>query len=444
MRRAQSAGPLRSPSAGNNPTQGTPVSTPTKASNTWTQNHLGQGLAPKRCSTRASALLAPLVQLLVASGVTYPQFTAALKTAFLRAAHAELEKGPRKRHGLGGQPAVRRSPQGRAGADLRRRAEGAHASIACSRCRTKCSRAGPTIRTTSTPTAFPRCCRCAAGLPRSRPSSSCRSRSRATFIRAPSSRNSCGSAWPMFRPKPSGCAPAPMFPREDFAKTLALCPHQSRRPHRCGRPEPARRPAGESGPFLEQSLYADELSEESVMELQRLARRIWESALRRMFALANERTPHRRTRFARNAADADALRRLLLFGDAPIPCLAEPDLHVEDSEGRQFMKSLLRILVVIVTARPAPGAAAVAVKWSPASAAAAAAHRFPPASARSSGFGSIIVNGQHYDETARPVSGRRATGPADRPPASMRSASACRSSSSTSRTGSPRPRSRRK
>ena len=41
-------------------------------------------------------LLAPLVQLLVASGVTYPQFTAALKTAFLRAAHAELEKGPRK------------------------------------------------------------------------------------------------------------------------------------------------------------------------------------------------------------------------------------------------------------------------------------------------------------------------------------------------------------
>ena len=33
-------------------------------------------------------LLAPLVQLLVASGVTYPQFTAALKTTFLRAAHA--------------------------------------------------------------------------------------------------------------------------------------------------------------------------------------------------------------------------------------------------------------------------------------------------------------------------------------------------------------------
>jgi hypothetical protein len=42
-------------------------------------------------------------------------------------------------------------------------------------------------------------------------------------------------------------------------------------------------------PFLEQSIYADELSAESVMELQRLARRIWESALRRMFALADDR-----------------------------------------------------------------------------------------------------------------------------------------------------------
>lgn len=36
------------------------------------------------------AMLAPLVRLLVASGVTYPQFVSALKRAFLRAAHAEL------------------------------------------------------------------------------------------------------------------------------------------------------------------------------------------------------------------------------------------------------------------------------------------------------------------------------------------------------------------
>lgn len=36
------------------------------------------------------AMLAPLVRLLVAHGVTYPQLVAALKPAFLRAAHAEL------------------------------------------------------------------------------------------------------------------------------------------------------------------------------------------------------------------------------------------------------------------------------------------------------------------------------------------------------------------
>ena len=79
-------------------------------------------------------------------------------------------------------------------------------------------------------------------------------------------------------------------PREDFDRTLSyvrtnLADHLAaaatnlRAVHR-----------GAPGPFLEQSLYADELSAESVMELHRLARRIWESALRRMFALANERS----------------------------------------------------------------------------------------------------------------------------------------------------------
>ena len=45
----------------------------------------------------------------------------------------------------------------------------------------------------------------------------------------------------------------------------------------------------ETPTFLDQSIYADELSPESVMEMQRLGRRIWESALRRMYALADER-----------------------------------------------------------------------------------------------------------------------------------------------------------
>lgn len=42
------------------------------------------------------AMLAPLVRLLVANGVVYPQFVAALKPAFFRAAHAELSASGRR------------------------------------------------------------------------------------------------------------------------------------------------------------------------------------------------------------------------------------------------------------------------------------------------------------------------------------------------------------
>ena len=45
-------------------------------------------------------------------------------------------------------------------------------------------------------------------------------------------------------------------------------------------------------PFLEQSVFADGLSRDSVGELQELSRRIWESALRRMYALATDRLEH--------------------------------------------------------------------------------------------------------------------------------------------------------
>jgi hypothetical protein len=50
--------------------------------------------------------------------------------------------------------------------------------------------------------------------------------------------------------------------------------------------------AGARSPFLEQSVFADSLSRASVRELQDLARRIWESALRRMYALATDRLAH--------------------------------------------------------------------------------------------------------------------------------------------------------
>ena len=47
--------------------------------------------------------------------------------------------------------------------------------------------------------------------------------------------------------------------------------------------------AGHRSPFLEQSVFADGLSPESVRELQELSRRIWESALRRIYTLATDR-----------------------------------------------------------------------------------------------------------------------------------------------------------
>jgi hypothetical protein len=50
--------------------------------------------------------------------------------------------------------------------------------------------------------------------------------------------------------------------------------------------------AGKRSPFLEQSVFADGLSPESVRELQELSRRIWESALRRIYALATDRLAH--------------------------------------------------------------------------------------------------------------------------------------------------------
>ena len=50
----------------------------------------GDASRPDVLLEQTLVMLAPLVRLLVANGVTYPQLVAALKPAFLRAAHAEL------------------------------------------------------------------------------------------------------------------------------------------------------------------------------------------------------------------------------------------------------------------------------------------------------------------------------------------------------------------
>ncbi len=235
-------------------------------------------------------LLAPLVQLLVASGVTYPQFTAALKIAFLRAAHAELEKGPRKvtDSAVSLLSGVHRK-------DVRAlTSDGVLKTHTFDRMLSLPDEVF--MRWTNDPDYLD-----ADGLPKVLPM-------RGRTPEEPSFEQLSQSISRDFHPRSIvdelirlGLAEVhgetvrlragTYVPREGVAKTLTYIRTQSGGPHRCRLPEtcaPSRH--GQSGPFLEQSLYADELSAESVMELQRLARRIWESALRRMFALANERT----------------------------------------------------------------------------------------------------------------------------------------------------------
>ncbi len=129
-------------------------------------------------------------------------------------------------------------------------------------------------------------------------------------------------------------------PREDFAKTLTYM-RTNLADHIAAATQNLRAVQhGQSGPFLEQSLYADELSEESVMELQRLARRIWESALRRMFALANERT-----RIDERGSPGAQLMRMrfgaYFYSERANPLSDQPATARRGLEGRQSMKALL-------------------------------------------------------------------------------------------------------
>lgn len=86
--------------------------------------------------------------------------------------------------------------------------------------------------------------------------------------------------------------------------------------------------------FLEQSIYADELSEESVMELQRLARRIWDSALRRTYALASERAEIDR----RNTLVDQTMRMrfgVYFYAEPASPLAPQPDIPIESSKDEQ-------------------------------------------------------------------------------------------------------------
>jgi hypothetical protein len=86
---------------------------------------------------------------------------------------------------------------------------------------------------------------------------------------------------------------------------------------------------GRRSPFLEQSVFADGLNQDSVRELQELTRRIWESALRRTYTLATDRLERDQ---AKGGEQAMRMRFGVYFYSEPdSPLSDDGDLPVADS-----------------------------------------------------------------------------------------------------------------
>jgi len=276
------------------------------------------------------AMLAPLVRLLVASGVTYPQFTTALKTAFLRAAHAELESSNKKvtDSAVSLLSGVHRK-------DVRAlTSDGLLSTHGIDRMQSLPDEVF--VRWTNDPNYLD-----VDGMPKVLPIRG-RTPDETSFeqLAQAISRD--------FHPRSIldelvrlGLADVQgetvrlrtisFVPQEDFDRTLSYV-RTNLADHLAAAAVNLRAvQQGKPGPFLEQSLYADELSAESVTELHRLARRIWESALRRMFALANERSQIDE----QGGPGSQAMRMRFgtyFYSEAATPLSGSPDLPLEDTK----------------------------------------------------------------------------------------------------------------
>ena len=233
-------------------------------------------------------MVAPLVQLLVANGVTYPQFTAALKVAFLQAAHAELQAENKKttdsavslRSGVHRKDVRALTADGSRSRGLADRAKSLPDEVF--------------MRWTNDPRYLD-----ADGLPRVLPLRG-RTPEEVSFEMLSQSVSSDFHSRSVLEELVRlGLAEVggetvrlrtnSYVPRESVTEALHFM-SASIADHVAAAAQNVRSIESEKPPqFLEQSIYADELSVESVMELQRLGRRVWESALRRMYALADER-----------------------------------------------------------------------------------------------------------------------------------------------------------
>jgi hypothetical protein len=291
---------------------------------------------PTRADTlldESLALLAPLIRLLVASGVTYPQFTVALKSSFLRAAHAELEAGNKRvtDSAISLLSGVHRKDVRALSADgvLKARSFDRMQSL-------------PDeifIRWTNDPNYLD-----LDGMPKVLPVRG-RTPEEASFEQLAQSISRD------FHPRSIldelvrlGLADvqaetvrlrtANFVPHEDYARTMAYV-RENVADHLAAAAANLRAvQQGAAGIFLEQSLYADELSAESVAELHQLARRIWESALRRTFALANERA-----RVDRASGPGAQVMRMrfgtYFYSEAATPLSGPPDLPLADAKDAQ-------------------------------------------------------------------------------------------------------------
>jgi hypothetical protein len=276
------------------------------------------------------AMLTPLIRLLVSQGVTYPQFASALKRSFLRAAHAELRAAGKR---------VSDSAVSLLSGVHRKdvRALTADGQLATRPVNRALSVADEVFtRWVSDPTYL-----ATDGLPRVLP---LRTRGDAE----PSFESLAQSVSRDFHSRAIldemtrlGVAEAAgefvrlrverFVPDAGFAETLS---YVSRNVYdHLGAVEGNMKAihAGARSPFLEQSVFADGLSRESVRELQELARRIWESALRRMYALATDRLAH-----DQHAGGQQALRMrfgVYFYSEPDSPLARQGDLStVADKE----------------------------------------------------------------------------------------------------------------
>jgi hypothetical protein len=279
------------------------------------------------------AMLTPLVRLLVSQGVTYPQFASALKLSFLRAAHAELRAASKRvsDSAISLLSGVHRK-------DVRAlTADGRLATRPVDRALSVADEVF--TRWVSDPTYL-----ASDGLPRMLPL-------RGHGDDEPSFESLAQSVSRDFHSRAIldemtrlGVAEAAgefvrlrverFVPDAGFAETLS---YVSRNVYdHLGAVEGNMKAihAGTRSPFLEQSVFADGMSRESVRELHELARRIWESSLRRMYALATDRIEH-----DQRAAGEQVMRMrfgvyfyaepdspLIRQGDDDVPAVEKKDL----------------------------------------------------------------------------------------------------------------------